>query len=129
MNYIKINRKVSAGVYQAYYCPSDVKSIAVTNGSSGATRTSSVAISTISGPTHTLLLTEGIVAADDQKVVDYFWSKVLEANKKGPDFAGIASTMGTDFEQGSVGGAVILDLTISGGSAPIQITIDSDAVS
>jgi hypothetical protein len=128
MNYIKINRKVSAGVYQNFYMPSEVEKIIVTNGSSGATRTTSVAITTIPGPVHTLTLTEGIVAADDQKVLDYFWGQILEANAKGTDFAGIASTFGSDFEQGVVGGAAILYLTISGGSAPIAITIDNDVV-
>ena len=129
MNYIKINRKVSAGVYEAYYCPSDVKTITSTTAGAGATRTTEIAIATISGVTHTLELTQGIEAADDQTVIDYFWAKVLEANSKGSDFAGIASTMGSNFKQGLAGGAAILSLIISGGTNPILITIDSDTVS
>ncbi len=135
MNYIKIVTKASTGVYENYYMGTDIKSLTVTNGSSGATRSTSVAMVTVSGVTHTLLLTEGIVAGDDQKVIDYFWGRIIAASEQGNDFAGIAAQMGTSnpgVEGGgaaNAGGAGILNLTISGGSAPILITIDSDTVS
>jgi len=134
MNYIKIVTKASAGVYENYYMGTDVESLTVTNAGSGATRSTSVAIVTVSGVTHTLVLTAGILAADDQKVIDYFWGRIISASEQGNDFAGIAAQMGTS-DPGVVGGgaanaggAGILNLTISGGSAPILITIDSDTV-
>jgi hypothetical protein len=135
MNYIKIVTKASTGVYKEYYMGTDVKSLTVTNGGSGSTRSTSVAIVTVSGVTHALGLTAGILAADDQKVIDYFWGRIISASEQGNDFAGIAAQMGTS-DPGVVGGgaanaggAGILNLTISGGSAPILITIDSDTVS
>jgi len=134
MNYIKIVTKASTGVYEEYYMGTDIKSLAVTNSGAAAARVSSVAIVTISGVTHTLVLTAGIVAADDQKVIDYFWGRIISASEQGNDFAGIASQMGTSDPgviaggAANAGGAGILNLTISGGSAPILITIDSDTV-
>ena len=56
MSYIKIVRKVSAGVFENYYVGTDIKSITLTFTDNGDnTNVTSIAIATVSGVIHTLL--------------------------------------------------------------------------
>jgi hypothetical protein len=129
MSYIKIVRKISAGEFENYYLGSDVASITLTfTDNSDNTNVTSIAIETVSGVTHTLLLTTGLQADDAQSITqDYMWGRVIDAAKKGPDFAGIAAQIGSGIA--GVGDYYLLDGAGAVETTTTLVTIDSDTVS
>ena len=129
MSYIKIVRKVSAGVFENYYVGTDIKSITLTfTDNSDNTNVTSIAIATVSGVIHTLVLTAGLQEADAQAITQsYMWGKVIDAVKKGPDFAGIAGQIGSAVA--GVGEFFLLDAQGAPATTKTVVTIDSDTVS
>ena len=129
MSYIKIVRKISAGEFENYYVGSDVASVTLTFTDNGDnTNVTSIAIATVSGVTHTLVLTAGLQEADAQSITqDYMWGRVIDAAKKGPDFAGIAAQIGSAIA--GVGEYFLLDGAGAPETTATLVTIDSDTVS